>query len=128
MPDLNSDDMAACMQDWDCVGDTAVFRVGVGSGKDDRRDALRVMKSGKVLVNGEEVQTKGIITTNGRLGDGAVRRLDDASPAHAELKAELNAAKAKIADLEAKQREMEAMIAAIAVHFDRVMEHPHPLK
>ena len=111
------------MKHWDCDGDTAVFRVGVGSSSEKRRDALRVMKTGHVFVNGEEVATvpmlTGIIGTNGRLGDGATRRLDDASASHPDLEAKLeaanskiDAANAKIAALEAKQAEMEKMIAA----------------
>ena len=111
------------MKDWDCDGDTAVFRVGVGSSAEERRDAFRVMKTGHVYVNGEEVATvpmlTGIIGTNGRLGDGANRRLDDASAAHSDLEAKLeaanskiDAANAKIAALEAKQAEMERMITS----------------
>ncbi len=103
MSDFSSPD---CIHSWGC--DTAVFRVGVGESDNDRRDAFTVMKSGKVLINGREAKLK----PQAGETEGA-RRLDEKNT---ELKAELDAANAKIAALEAKQAELEQMIAVIAVH------------
>ena len=89
----------------------------MGEGNSNRRDTFTVMKSGKVLINGKQVKLK----SEGETETIPNRRLDER---HTELKAELDAAHAKIAALEAKQTETEQMIAAIVNHVGHKVAAP----
>ena len=94
----------------------AVFRVGIGTSAEDRKDAFRVMKNGNVVVNGD-LTVNGFVTHLVTAGGDVMnpdgkRRLADAGVEET-LLAKIAALEAESAQAQEKLLELEAKVAQI---------------
>ena len=94
----------------------AVFRVGIGTSSDKRKDAFRVMKNGNVVVNGD-LTVNGFVTHLVTAGGDVMnpdgkRRLADAGVEET-LLAKIAALEAESAQAKEKLLELEAKVAQI---------------